>query len=125
MSLTVSLIAVLIPLLFMGDVVGRSLPPICGDAGRHDSRFRVYFPHAHADDVLAVAEHIDPSTNRAGSTAIRSAGLTLPSLITGERCRLCCAIATTTLIITFATLVATILLYIYVPKGFSRYRILA
>ena len=32
LSLTISLIAVLIPLLFMGDIVGRSVPRICRDA---------------------------------------------------------------------------------------------
>ena len=38
-SLTVSLIAVLIPLLFMGDIVGTAVPRIRGDAGGDDSGF--------------------------------------------------------------------------------------
>ena len=38
LSLTVSLIAVLIPLLFMGDIVRASVPRVCGNACSHDSR---------------------------------------------------------------------------------------
>ncbi len=39
-SLTFSLVAVLIPLLFMGDVVGRLVPGICDHAGGGDPDFR-------------------------------------------------------------------------------------
>ena len=39
-SLTVSLIAVLIPLLFMGDVVGRSVPRVRHHAGGGHSDLR-------------------------------------------------------------------------------------
>ena len=56
LSLTVSLIAVLIPLLFMGDIVGRLVPRVCGDAGGGDSDVGVYFADADADDVLTAAE---------------------------------------------------------------------
>jgi len=48
-SLTVSLIAVLIPLLFMGDVVGRLFR-------YHDSCFRCGFAYSYADDVRAFAQ---------------------------------------------------------------------
>ena len=36
-SLTISLIAVLIPLLFMGDIVGPAVPGVCSDARCHNS----------------------------------------------------------------------------------------
>jgi multidrug efflux pump len=52
-SLTVSLIAVLIPLLFMGDVVGRLFRRVCGDAGGDDCVLGCGFADADADDVLA------------------------------------------------------------------------
>ena len=53
-SLSVSLIAVLIPLLFMGDIVG-GLSRICGDAERHDSGFGSRIAHTHPHDVRQAA----------------------------------------------------------------------
>jgi multidrug efflux pump len=50
-SLTVSLIAVLIPLLFMGDIVGRLFPRVCRHPERHDSRISRGVADADADDV--------------------------------------------------------------------------
>ena len=55
-SLTVSLIAVLIPLLFMGDIVGRLFREFASHAQRHHSAFGCDLAHAHTDDVLAVAQ---------------------------------------------------------------------
>ena len=55
-SLTVSLIAVLIPLLFMGDIVGPPVPRIRGHAGRHDPGLGGGLADAHADDVRETAE---------------------------------------------------------------------
>ena len=52
LSLTVSLIAVLIPLLFMGGIVGRIIPRICGHPGRHHHHLRGGFSNADTDDVL-------------------------------------------------------------------------
>ena len=39
-SLSISLIAVLIPLLFMGDIVGRAVPRVCRHVERHHPLFR-------------------------------------------------------------------------------------
>ena len=117
MSLTISLIAVLIPLLFMGDVVGRLFrefavtlavtilvsafvsltltPMMSAQLLKHkDEARQSRFYHA---------------SERWFNSAIAFYGRTL---------RFVLQYRTTTLIITFATLVATILLYIYVPKGF-------
>ena len=55
-SLTVSLIAVLIPLLFMGDIVGRLLPRIRGHVKRDHSALGGDIADAHADDVRATAQ---------------------------------------------------------------------
>ena len=55
-SLTVSLIAVLIPLLFMGDIVGRLVPRICGHPGGDDSGFGGSFAHPDAHDVRQASE---------------------------------------------------------------------
>ncbi len=50
-SLTVSLIAVLIPLLFMGDIVGRLVPRVRRDVERDHPGFGHRFADADADDV--------------------------------------------------------------------------
>jgi multidrug efflux pump len=117
LSLTVSLIAVLIPLLFMGDIVGRLFrefavtlavtilvsavvsltltPMMCAKILRHrPEHTRSRFFHA---------------SERWFNSVIQFYGRTLKFVL---RYR------TTTLVVTMGTLVATILLYIYVPKGF-------
>ncbi|MFZ1132790.1 MAG: efflux RND transporter permease subunit [Terriglobales bacterium] len=116
-SLTVSLIAVLIPLLFMGDIVGRLFrefavtlavtilvsaavsltltPMMCAkllkqrQPGKESRFFRV------TEDLF----------NR----VIAFYGRTLKFVLKYQ---------TTTLLITVSTLIATLLLYVYVPKGF-------
>jgi multidrug efflux pump len=117
LSLTVSLIAVLIPLLFMGDVVGRLFrefaitlaltilvsavvsltltPMMCSKLLRHKSeadQSRFYRASGHAFDTI-----------------IAGYGKTLRFVLHHQFA---------TQLVTFATLAATILLYIHVPKGF-------
>ncbi len=116
-SLTVSLIAVLIPLLFMGDIVGRLFrefavtlavtilvsafvsltltPMMCAKLLRHQTKEEESWFYRKSEDVFNVV--------------IAFYGRTLQFVL---RYR------TTTLLITIGTLVGTILLYIYVPKGF-------
>ena len=116
-SLTVSLIAVLIPLLFMGDIVGRLFrefavtlavtilvsafvsltltPMMCAKLLRHQKEEEQSW-------LYRTFEH-------AFNSVIAYYGRTLQFVL---RYR------TTTLVVTVATLVGTILLYIYVPKGF-------
>ena len=116
-SLTVSLIAVLIPLLFMGDVVGRLFrefavtlavtilvsavvsltltPMMCAKLLKNRSnekRSRFY-----------------EASERFYERVIEKYGSSLQWVLKHQ---------TTTLLVTFATLVFTILLYIFVPKGF-------
>src|SRR5713226_6905708 len=116
-SLTVSLIAVLIPLLFMGDIVGRLFrefaitlavtilvsafvsltltPMMCAKLLRHKkTEEQTWF--------YRISE-------RGFNTVIAFYGRTLQFVLRYRA---------TTLLITAATLVGTILLYIYVPKGF-------
>ena len=116
-SLTVSLIAVLIPLLFMGDIVGRLFrefavtlavtilvsaavsltltPMMCAKLLRHTKKEEESWFYRKSEDVF--------------NSVIAFYGRTLQFVL---RYR------TTTLIVTVATLVGTIFLYIYVPKGF-------
>ena len=116
-SLTVSLIAVLIPLLFMGDIVGRLFrefavtlavtilvsavvsltltPMMCAKLLRHQKKEEESWFYRKSEDAF--------------NAVIAYYGRTLQFVL---RYR------TTTLIVTIGTLVGTILLYIYVPKGF-------
>jgi multidrug efflux pump len=116
-SLTVSLIAVLIPLLFMGDVVGRLFrefavtlavtiiisavvsltltPMMCSRILRHD-------PEEKQTRFYRWSEHVFEQM-------IAFYGRTLKVVLRFQ---------TVTLLIAAATLVLTIVLYIYIPKGF-------
>ena len=71
-SLTVSLIAVLIPLLFMGDIVGRLFREFAITLGRHDFGFGFRFAHADAHDVRQAFEAQTGSTSKVGSIASRN-----------------------------------------------------
>src|SRR4030088_1603868 len=116
-SLTISLIAVLIPLLFMGDIVGRLFrefaislagmiivsavvsltltPMMCAKLLRHRPREQEGWFYRKSEDAF----------NR----VIAAYGRTLKVVLQYR---------TATLLVTFGTLVATIVLFIYVPKGF-------
>ncbi|MFI5378555.1 MAG: multidrug efflux RND transporter permease subunit [Tepidisphaerales bacterium] len=116
-SLTISLIAVLIPLLFMGDIVGRLFrefavtlsitilvsavvsltltPMMCSKLLRHK-------PEAQQGRLFRMSEHVYQSI-------IGWYAWTLGGVLKHQF---------TTLLIAIATLVGTIYLYIYVPKGF-------
>jgi multidrug efflux pump len=116
-SLTVSLIAVLIPLLFMGDVVGRlfrefavtlavtivvsaivslTLTPMMA------SRILKHNPEEQQGRLFRASEH-------AFSSMIAFYGRTLKVVLRYQ---------TITLFVALGTLLLTIFLYIYVPKGF-------
>jgi multidrug efflux pump len=117
LSLTVSLIAVLIPLLFMGDVVGRLFrefaitlavtilvsavvsltvtPMMCAKLLRHQSPEQRGWFYVKSEQFF--------------NWAIDRYAVTLSWVLKRQR---------TTLFVTIATLVFTILLYIVVPKGF-------
>jgi multidrug efflux pump len=116
-SLTVSLIAVLIPLLFMGDIVGRLFrefavtlavtilvsaavsltltPMMCAKLLRHEPENEQGWFYRKSEKVF--------------NDVIAFYGRTLQVVLRHR---------TLTLIVTVATLVGTILLYVYVPKGF-------
>jgi multidrug efflux pump len=117
LSLTVSLIAVLIPLLFMGDVVGRLFrefavtlsvtilvsavvsltltPMMCARLLRHK-------PESQQGRFYRASE-------RAFEKIIDFYGRTLTWVLRHQRATLAVAVA---------TLLATVLLYIFIPKGF-------
>jgi len=116
-SLTVSLIAVLIPLLFMGDIVGRLFrefaitlaitilisafvsltltPMMCAQILKHQKEEEQGWFYRKSEHVF--------------NSVIAFYGRTLRFVLQYRK---------VTLLVTAATLVGTILLYIYVPKGF-------
>jgi len=116
-SLTISLIAVLIPLLFMGDIVGRLFrefaitlsvtilvsavvsltltPMMCSRLLKHD-------PEAQNKPFYKMSE-------RAFQSVIDYYGRTLKWVLKHQ---------VATLVVAVATLALTIILYIFVPKGF-------
>src|SRR3979490_3201324 len=116
-SLTISLIAVLIPLLFMGDVVGRLFrefavtlavrilvsafvsltltPMMCAKLLRHHKKEEEGWFYRKSENAF--------------NAVIAFYGRTLQFVL---------RFRSTTLLVTVGTLVGTILLYIYVPKGF-------
>ena len=117
-SLTFSLIAVLIPLLFMGEVVGRLFREFAITLAVVDPHLGRGVAHAHADDGGAAAQ----------AHAAREAGQVLPQDRRDVRPR--DRTATTrrstwvldhqplTMIVFLVTLVLTVILYILIPKGF-------
>src|SRR5881296_1049492 len=117
LSLTVSLIAVLIPLLFMGDIVGRL--------------FREFAITLSVTILISAAVsltltpmmcarllHHKPESEQ--GRFYRASERWFNSIISfyGRTLQFVLRYRTTTLVVTVATLAATILLYIYVPKGF-------
>jgi multidrug efflux pump len=116
-SLTISLIAVLIPLLFMGDIVGRLFrefavtlsvtilvsavvsltltPMMCSKLLKHQ-------PESQRGRFYRISEH-------AFESVIAFYGRTLKWVLKHQ---------TATLFVALATLVLTVILYIIVPKGF-------
>jgi multidrug efflux pump len=116
-SLTVSLIAVLIPLLFMGDIVGRLFrefaitlaitilisafvsltltPMMCAQILKHQKEEDQGWFYRKSEDVF--------------NAVIAFYGRTLKFVLRFQKI---------TLLVTIGTLVGTILLYMYVPKGF-------
>jgi len=117
LSLTVSLIAVLIPLLFMGDIVGRL--------------FREFAVTLAVTIIVSAfvsltltpmmsAKLLRHQPESEQSWFYRKSENVFKSVIAfyGRTLKFVLRYRTTTLLVTAATLVGTILLYVYVPKGF-------
>ena len=89
-SLTVSLIAVLIPLLFMGDIVGRLFREFAVTLSVTILVSAVVSPDADADDVRQAAEAHAGSGSRGAFTALPSTPSSESSRCTAGRCSGCC-----------------------------------
>jgi len=117
LSLTISLIAVLIPLLFMGDVVGRLFREFAVTLGVTILISAVVSLTLTPMMCARLLRHTRESeqglfyraSQRAFDRAIEEYGKTLRWVLNHQ---------TATLTVALATLVLTVLLYIVVPKGF-------
>ena len=118
LSLSISLIAVLIPLLFMGDVVGRLFREFAVTLSMTIVISAVVSLTLDADDVRPAAAL--PTRNRAGHVSIASQNASSigRSPPTGERLRWVLNHQPATLLVAVVTLVFTILFYVVMPKGF-------
>ncbi len=117
LSLTISLIAVLIPLLFMGDVVGRLFREFAITLGvtilisaavsltltpMMSARLLRHIPEKQQGSFYRVSQRAFDRTIEAYGTTLR--------WVLGHQ--------TATLVVAIATLILTVVLYIIIPKGF-------
>jgi multidrug efflux pump len=116
-SLTVSLIAVLIPLLFMGDIVGRLFREFAVTLAV-TILVSAFVSLTLTPMMSAKLLRHQPASQQ--SWFYRKSEKMFEDIIAfyGRTLKVVLQYRTITLIVTVATLVGTILLYIYVPKGF-------
>jgi multidrug efflux pump len=116
-SLTVSLIAVLIPLLFMGDIVGRLFREFAVTLA---VTILVSAVVSLTLTPMMCARLLKQKHPGQGSWFYRVTEDYFNRVIAfyGRTLKFVLKQQTTTLLITVATLIATLLLYVYVPKGF-------
>ncbi len=117
LSLTVSLIAVLIPLLFMGDIVGRLFREFAVTLA---VTILVSAVVSLTLTPMMCAKLLHHKPEREQRRFYRASERWFNSIISfyGRTLQFVLRYRMTTLVVTVATLAATILLYIYVPKGF-------
>ncbi|HJZ65838.1 MAG TPA: multidrug efflux RND transporter permease subunit [Candidatus Acidoferrum sp.] len=117
LSLTVSLIAVLIPLLFMGDIVGRLFREFAITLA---VTILVSAVVSLTLTPMMSAKLLRHQREEEQTWFYRKSEHAFNSIIAfyGRTLQVVLRYRATTLLITIATLVGTILLYIYVPKGF-------
>ena len=65
-SMSISLVAVFIPLLFMGGLMGRLLSRVCGDVELGNRDLRRHLPDADADSLRPLSSRQTASTTKAG-----------------------------------------------------------
>ncbi|MFU2210727.1 multidrug efflux RND transporter permease subunit [Solidesulfovibrio sp. C21] len=117
LSLTISLVAVLIPLLFMGDVVGRLFREFAVTLG-----VTILFSAVVSLTLtpMMCGRMLGHAGAGGGSRFFRATQVVFDRAIAGYGRTLTVVLRhqTLTLLVALATVVLTVLLYIYVPKGF-------
>ncbi len=118
LSLTVSLIAVLIPLLFMGDIVGRLFREFAVTLSVTILVSAVVSLTLTPMMCAKLLRHKRRGGSQTGSIAPPSACSNRSSRSTAGPCSGCCGIRPRRWSSRSATLASTILLYLVIPKGF-------
>src|SRR6059036_3312383 len=115
-SLTVSLIAVLIPLLFMGDIVGRLFREF---AVTLSAAILVSAVVSLTLTPMLCAKLLKPVADRRPGAFARAAERQFDNLVAfyGRTLRWVLGHQTATLIVAIGTLALTLMLYVWVPKG--------
>jgi multidrug efflux pump len=116
LSLTVSLIAVLIPLLFMGDIVGRLFREF---ALTLSAAILVSAVVSLTLTPMLCAKLLKPVADRRPGALARAAELQFDNLVAfyGHTLRWVLGHQTGTLVVAIGTLALTLILYLFVPKG--------
>jgi multidrug efflux pump len=117
LSLTVSLIAVLIPLLFMGDIVGRLFREFAITLAV-TIIVSAFVSLTLTPMMSAKLLRYQRAEDQGWFYKISERGFNAVIALYGRTLQFVLRYRTTTLLVTVATLVGTILLYVYVPKGF-------
>ncbi len=117
-SLTISLIAVLIPLLFMGDVVGRLFHEFAITLAVDDRDFRGGVADAGADDVRAAHPSSSRESERGRLDLAAERGFDWIIDQYGRALNVVLDHQVLTLLVAVATVVLTAMLYVVIPKGF-------
>jgi multidrug efflux pump len=116
-SLTVSLIAVLIPLLFMGDVVGRLFREFAVTLAVTILVSAVVSLTLTPMMCAKLLQHTDAS-RKSWLYRVSERGFNAAIAFYGRTLQFVLRYRATTLLVTFGTLALTIYLYVIVPKGF-------
>jgi multidrug efflux pump len=117
LSLTVSLIAVLIPLLFMADVVGRLFREFAVTLAVTIIISAVVSLTLTPMMSARILKHV-PAERQGGFHAASERAFTKMIAFYGRTLRIILRFQTVTLLVAVATLALTIYLYIIIPKGF-------
>ncbi len=118
-SMTLSLAAVFIPVLFMGGIVGRLFHEFAVDDRRRDPGLRLRVADADADALQPLPEARSASRSTAGSIKRDRARSSTPcSASTTGRSGRRCATRAGSLAMSVLVLVATGCLFVTIPKGF-------
>jgi multidrug efflux pump len=117
MSLTISLIAVLIPLLFMGDVVGRLFREFAVTLAVTIALSAVV---SLTLTPMMSARLLRRTPKEQQGRVYRATGRAFEDMIAfyGRTLKVVLRFQTTTLLVAIATLVLTVVLYLVIPKGF-------
>ena len=118
LSITLSLAAVFIPVLFMSGVVGTAVPRIRDDDGSRDISLRLRFADPYPDDVRAVSDPSERRDNRGASAAALESGFDRMREMYDRGLTWALGHQFPMLLVSIAMIALTVGLYVVIPKGF-------